>query len=240
MATARQCASKYLDARAGTAPSAARHHLPGVDHRARRRDSANGELRERRGGRRVGPRRRRPQAAVHPGAVMATPGENREAALLTAFIRLTDTLVADFDMLDLLHGLTTDCVVLFPADAAGLLISDRAGTLRLVASSSEAVRPVAEALPGLAAAREVPGRGRGPGRPRRGRPGGGARAASGRHPPAARPAGCAKPAPGRPGCTRPTVATPTPTSRRESPARSKACSSSWPPRPAARCRRCRC
>jgi GAF domain-containing protein len=73
---------------------------------------------------------------------MATPGENREAALLAAFIRLTDTLVADFDMLDLLHGLTTDCVVLFPADAAGLLISDRAGTLRLVASSSEAVRLV--------------------------------------------------------------------------------------------------
>ena len=73
---------------------------------------------------------------------MATPGDNRETALLAAFIRLTDTLVADFDLLDLLHGLTTDCVALFPADAAGLLISDPASTLRLVASSSEAVQLV--------------------------------------------------------------------------------------------------
>jgi GAF domain-containing protein len=73
---------------------------------------------------------------------MATSGDNRETALLAAFIRLTDTLVADFDLLDLLHRLTTDCVALFPADAAGLLIADPAGTLRLVASSSEAVRLV--------------------------------------------------------------------------------------------------
>jgi GAF domain-containing protein len=50
--------------------------------------------------------------------------------------------VADFDMLDLLHRLTTDCVALFPADAAGLLISDHHDTLRLVASSSEAARLV--------------------------------------------------------------------------------------------------
>src|SRR3954465_2558161 len=73
---------------------------------------------------------------------MATSGDNRETALLAAFIRLTDTLVADFDMLDLLHRLTTDCVALFPADAAGLLISDPRGALPLVASSSEAVRLV--------------------------------------------------------------------------------------------------
>ena len=66
----------------------------------------------------------------------------REAALLEAFVRLTDTLVADFDILDLLHGLTVDCVRLFPTAAAGLLISDHRGTLQLVASSSEAVRLV--------------------------------------------------------------------------------------------------
>jgi GAF domain-containing protein len=41
-----------------------------------------------------------------------------------------------------LHRLTTDCVALFPADAAGLLIADRGGTLQLVASSSEAARLV--------------------------------------------------------------------------------------------------
>lgn len=73
---------------------------------------------------------------------MATAGENRETALLAAMIQLTDTLVAEFDMLDLLHGLTSDCVALFPADAAGLLIADHEGTLHLVASSSEAVRLV--------------------------------------------------------------------------------------------------
>ena len=68
---------------------------------------------------------------------MATLGDNRETALLAAFIRLTDTLVADFD---LLHRLTTDCVALFPADAAGLLIwqfvIERGGLTRTRSSAS--------------------------------------------------------------------------------------------------------
>jgi GAF domain-containing protein len=67
---------------------------------------------------------------------------SRETALLEAFVRLTDTLVADFDILDLLHGLTVDCVRLFSTAAAGLLISDHRGILQLVASSSEAARLV--------------------------------------------------------------------------------------------------
>jgi GAF domain-containing protein len=66
----------------------------------------------------------------------------RETALMEAFVRLTDTLIADFDILDLLHGLTIDCVRLFPTSAAGLLISDHHGILQLVASSSEAARLV--------------------------------------------------------------------------------------------------
>ncbi len=73
---------------------------------------------------------------------MPTSEPHREAALLEAFVRLTDTLVADFDILDLLHGLTLDCVVLFPISAAGLLVSDEHGTLELLASSSEAARLV--------------------------------------------------------------------------------------------------
>ena len=73
---------------------------------------------------------------------MPTADPGREAALVEAFVRLTDTLVADFDILDLLHGLTVDCVRLFPTAAAGLLISDHHGILQLVASSSEAVRLV--------------------------------------------------------------------------------------------------
>jgi GAF domain-containing protein len=73
---------------------------------------------------------------------MPTADPSREAALLDAFVRLTDTLVADFDILDLLHGLTVDCVRLFSTSAAGLLISDHRGVLQLVASSSEAARLV--------------------------------------------------------------------------------------------------
>ena len=73
---------------------------------------------------------------------MATSGEDRETALLAALIRVTDTLVADFDMLDVLHTLTTDCVALFPADAAGLLVSDHRDILQLVASSDEGARLV--------------------------------------------------------------------------------------------------
>jgi GAF domain-containing protein len=73
---------------------------------------------------------------------MAAPEPTRESALLDAFVRLADTLVADFDILDLLHGLTADCVRLFPTAAAGLLISDHHGVLQLVASSSEAARLV--------------------------------------------------------------------------------------------------
>jgi GAF domain-containing protein len=73
---------------------------------------------------------------------MPTAEPGRETALLEAFVRLADTLVADFDILDLLHGLTVDCVRLFPSAAAGLLISDHQGVLQLVASSSEAARLV--------------------------------------------------------------------------------------------------
>jgi GAF domain-containing protein len=73
---------------------------------------------------------------------MPTAGENRETALLAALIQVADTLVADFDMLDLLHRLTTDCVALFHTDAAGLLIAAHRDTLQLIASSSEAARLV--------------------------------------------------------------------------------------------------
>jgi GAF domain-containing protein len=82
---------------------------------------------------------------------MSSPAQNaaedRESAVLEAFVRLADTLIADFDMIDVLHGLTTDCVALFPVEAAGLLLSDPRGVndhgaLRVVASSSEQARLV--------------------------------------------------------------------------------------------------
>lgn len=63
----------------------------------------------------------------------------REARISAAFIALTDTLVADFDVIDLLHTLIDACVDLIGADAGALLLADPDGDLRLMASSVEDV-----------------------------------------------------------------------------------------------------
>jgi len=65
---------------------------------------------------------------------------SREGALAEAFVGLADTLVADYDVIELLHRLATECVDLLRVDAAGLLLSDQRGALRVVASSSEEAR----------------------------------------------------------------------------------------------------
>jgi GAF domain-containing protein len=57
--------------------------------------------------------------------------------LAEAFVELADTLVDDFDVVDLLHVLTTRCVDLLGAAAAGLLLTENGGDLRLVVSSNE-------------------------------------------------------------------------------------------------------
>ncbi len=66
--------------------------------------------------------------------------------LADTFVELTDTMVADFDVLDFLHVLTDRSVQLLDVSAAGLLLADPRGELRVVAASSEAVR-LLEALP---------------------------------------------------------------------------------------------
>ena len=63
--------------------------------------------------------------------------EGRERVLTEAFVSLADTLVSDYDVIDLLHRLCSDSVRLLPVDAAGLLLSDQRGTLRVVSSSAE-------------------------------------------------------------------------------------------------------
>jgi len=60
--------------------------------------------------------------------------------LSDTFVELTDTMVADFDLIDLLHLLTSRSVELLDVSAAGLLLADPRGELRLVAASSEAAR----------------------------------------------------------------------------------------------------
>lgn len=62
--------------------------------------------------------------------------------LSETFVELTDTMVADFDIIDFLHVLTDRSVQLLGVSAAGLLLADPRGELRVVAASSEAARLV--------------------------------------------------------------------------------------------------
>jgi len=60
--------------------------------------------------------------------------------LSQTFVELTDTMVAGFDVIDFLHVLTDRSVQLLDVSAAGLLLADPRGELRVVAASSEAAR----------------------------------------------------------------------------------------------------
>jgi GAF domain-containing protein len=60
--------------------------------------------------------------------------------LSDTFVELTDTMVVGFDMIEFLHVLTDRSVRLLDVSAAGLLLADPRGELRVVAASSEAVR----------------------------------------------------------------------------------------------------
>src|SRR5690242_8948351 len=60
--------------------------------------------------------------------------------LSDTFVELADTMVADFDVIEFLHLLSDRAVRLLGASAAGVMLADPRGQLRLVAASSEAVR----------------------------------------------------------------------------------------------------
>src|SRR6476659_10543605 len=61
----------------------------------------------------------------------------REQRVSEAFVALADTLVDDYDIIDLLDRLVAYCVALLAADAAGLMLADPCEQLRPVAASSE-------------------------------------------------------------------------------------------------------
>ncbi|WP_411149247.1 ANTAR domain-containing protein [Streptomyces sp. A30] len=60
--------------------------------------------------------------------------------LAKTFVELADNLVADFDLIDFLRLLTDRCVGMLDASAAGVLLADRDGKLRVMAASDEQVR----------------------------------------------------------------------------------------------------
>ena len=62
---------------------------------------------------------------------------DREQAASRAFVALADTLVDDYDIIDLLDQLVAHIVALLAADAAGIMLADAHQKLRVVASSSD-------------------------------------------------------------------------------------------------------
>jgi hypothetical protein len=61
----------------------------------------------------------------------------REERLSRVFVELADTLVSGFDVVEFLHTLTERCVELLDVGAAGVLLADERGNLRVMASSDE-------------------------------------------------------------------------------------------------------
>jgi len=64
----------------------------------------------------------------------------REEMLARTFIESADTMVDDFDLVDVTQMMVERCVELFDVSAAGLLLAEQSGSLRVLASSSDQVR----------------------------------------------------------------------------------------------------
>ena len=64
----------------------------------------------------------------------------RESSVVEMLVELADTLVDDFDVVELLTGLADRCVGLLGVSAAGVMLASPDGGLRLMASSNEAMR----------------------------------------------------------------------------------------------------
>jgi len=61
----------------------------------------------------------------------------RETRVLDAVVTLVDSLLDDFDVVDLLTELTERCAQLLDVDSAGLLLADPLEQLRVLAATTE-------------------------------------------------------------------------------------------------------
>ncbi|MFF4121462.1 ANTAR domain-containing protein [Streptomyces sp. NPDC001714] len=67
-------------------------------------------------------------------------GMAREQRLVEIFVEVADSLVEDFDVIDLLQRLSARCVELLDVSAAGILLADAHGELQIIAASDEHTR----------------------------------------------------------------------------------------------------
>lgn len=63
-----------------------------------------------------------------------------QTTIAETFVEFADTLTADFDVVDFLHQVASKCADILGVAAAGVLLTDQRGALRVVAASSERTR----------------------------------------------------------------------------------------------------
>ena len=63
-----------------------------------------------------------------------------ERQVAEAFVEIADTLVDDFDLMEFLHRVSVRCAEVLGVSAAGVLLTDQRGALRVVAASTEETR----------------------------------------------------------------------------------------------------
>ena len=68
---------------------------------------------------------------------MTERAQERERDIVRAFVDLSTELVNDYDVLEMLTQLTTNCATLLDVSSAGLLLADERGVLHVAAASSE-------------------------------------------------------------------------------------------------------
>jgi GAF domain-containing protein len=66
--------------------------------------------------------------------------DGRAAELAQAFVELAGALASGYDVVELLDRLVQQCVHLLAVDAAGLVLTDASGTLKVMAATSEQAR----------------------------------------------------------------------------------------------------